>query len=227
MGKTVAEHIEYLKTCETGYVTDALNLLAISHCWLEGISSVKTSATKMVGEAYTSKMILLREAELPLSLYHVVDQCPQGHVLVASNINDLLLVGINVMTRASNKGIAGVVVEAKNRDADELRELPMPVFSQGVGVRIPPVPMKIHYETQIPIDICGAKIYQGDIIMGDSDGVVVIPRSKIDEVIYQVEMIKEVEREIAQANRDHPDMPVDEFLKILAKKKVPRKAENK
>jgi 4-hydroxy-4-methyl-2-oxoglutarate aldolase len=154
-----------------------------------------------------------------LGIYGVVNNCPKGEVLIISGIHETLRIGANLMTRASNKGIKGVVVEACNRDAAEIRNLPMPVFSQGVAIKMVPPNLKIAFEEKLPIDFGGAKIYPGDIILGDNDGVIVIPKERLDDVIYQLEMIAEVEREASAANRDKPDMSVEDYTAIIAKKK--------
>ena len=224
MAKTLEEKIAFLKKCETGYVTDALNLLGIRDCWVEGVFPVKpVDGESMVGEVFTTRLTLVRDVEKPVSLYHVIDQCPAGQVIIAADIKETFLIGVNVLTRAANKGIAGVVVEAKNRDIAGIRELSMPVFSQGTGVKVLPTQLKPHCETKVPIDFGGAKIYPGDIVVGDDDGVVIIPRDRLDDVLHQVEHVADVEHEIAALNRDQKNMPVDDFLKTLAKKKNLRK----
>jgi regulator of RNase E activity RraA len=85
-----------------------------------------------------------------------------------------------------------------------------------------PTQLKPHCETGLPIDFGGARIYPGDIVVGDDDGAVIIPRSRLDEVVYQIELVADVEHEIAAVNRDQKDMPVEDFLKVLSKKKKPR-----
>jgi 4-hydroxy-4-methyl-2-oxoglutarate aldolase len=176
----------------------------------------------MVGEAFTTRLTLVRDIEKAVSLYHVVDQCPAGQVIVAADIKDTFLIGVNLLTRAVNKGVAGFIVDAKNRDVADIRKLPMPVFGQGTGVKVLPTQLKPHCETKVPIDFGGAKIYPGDIVVGDDDGVVIIPRNRLDEVLYQIELVADVEHEIAAVNRDRKDLPVEDFLKVLSKKKKPR-----
>jgi len=218
------EKIAFLKKCETGFVTDALNLLGIRDCWIEGVLPVKQVDGKtMVGEAFTTRLTLVRDVEKPLSLYHVVDQCPVGQVIVASEIKETFLIGVNLLTRAANKGLAGFIVEAKNRDVADIKKLSMPVFGQGTGVKVLPTQLKPHCEIQVPIYFGGAKIYPGDIVVGDDDGVVIIPKNKLDEVLYQIELVADVEHEISTINRDQKNMPVEDFLKALGRKKNPRK----
>jgi regulator of RNase E activity RraA len=224
MAKTLEEKLAFLKKCETGYVTDALNLLGIRDCWIDGVLPLKPLDGKvMVGEAFTSRLTLVRDMEKPVSMYHVVDQCPAGQVLIISEIKETFLVGLNVSTRAANKGIAGWVVDAKNRDVADIRNLSMPMFSLGTGVKVLPTQLKPHFETKIPVYFGGAKIYPGDIVVGDDDGVVIIPKEKLDAVLYQVELVADVEHEVVALNRDQKTMPVEDFLKVLARKKTPRK----
>jgi 4-hydroxy-4-methyl-2-oxoglutarate aldolase len=177
----------------------------------------------MVGEAFTTRLTLVRDVDMPISFYHVVDQCPPGQIIVAADIKDTFLIGVNLLTRAANKGVAGFIVEAKNRDVADIRKLSMPVFGQGIGVKVLPTQLKPHCETRVPIDFGGAKIYPGDIVVGDDDGVVIIPRGRLNEVLYQIELVADVEHEIAAVNKNNPNMKVTDFLAILAKKKMLRK----
>jgi regulator of RNase E activity RraA len=228
MGKTLEEQLAFLRTCETGFVTDAVNLLGIQDCWIEGLLPLRSMEKIMVGEAFTARLTLVRDINNvhsynPTNLYQVVNECPPGKVLVVSDIHTTFLIGANVMTRAYNKQIEGVVVEARNRDAAEVRKLPMPVFSQGVGIKVLPTTLKVICETKVPIDLGGAKIYPNDIVLGDDDGVIVIPRDRLEDVIYQLQMIADVEKEASTANRNQPNMSVENYMAIIAKKKKLRK----
>jgi len=220
--KTIEENLAYLKTCETGYITDALNLLGIKNCWIKGVLPMNPLQGTMVGEAFPSRVTFHRKVEAPKTFYHVVSECPARCVLLLADVRDVYLIGGNMATRACNKGLSGVVVEAKNRDISDIRKLPMPVFSQGVGIEMTPPPLPPSIEINIPVDIGGAKVNPGDIVVGDEDGVLVIPRERLDDVIYQVEMVAAVEKELSDSHKNQPVLPVDDFLKIMAKKKKPR-----
>jgi regulator of RNase E activity RraA len=59
--------------------------------------------------------------------------------------------------------------------------------------------------------------------VGDDDGVVIIPKEKLDAVLYQVELVADVEQEVVALNRDQKTLPVEDFLKAIGRKKYPRK----
>ena len=219
MGKTFEEKLDFLRQCETGYVTDALNLLKIGNCWVEGVAPARTDIPTVVGVAYTSELVLEREPKEQINVYEVVDRCPKGHVLVWAGFGKALVLGENLMTRASNKGLGGVVADAKCRDIKGIRKLPMVVFSEGFSTKLQPTYLKINFKLEQPVSLNGATIHTGDVVVGDDDGVVVIPREKFDDVFHQIEMIAEVENEVSAANREKPDMPVKDFIKLVSKKK--------
>ena len=223
--KTFEEKLQFMREhCETGYATDALNLLQIEYCWVESVQ-LQNNDKVTVAEAFTAQFSLVRDSEMenPVNMYQAVDKCPPAHMLFIAGIHDYQRVGINVMTRACNRGIAAVVVEGKNRDIKGIQELPMPMYSQGFSPKHPRLSQKFHHETGVTIHIGGAKINTGDVVIADGDGVVIIPRERFDEVFYQMEMIAEVEQQAAEANANKKDMHVDDFLKIIGQKKNPRK----
>jgi regulator of RNase E activity RraA len=86
-----------------------------------------------------------------------------------------------------------------------------------------PTQLKPHCETGLPIDFGGARIYPGDIVVGDDDGAVIIPRGRLDEVVYQIELVAQIEKEVTIVNKDNPNMSLPDFLAILDRKKIPRK----
>jgi len=218
---TLDEKMGVIRKCETAFVVDAMNLMGLTHWWVDDVAPLK-EGSMMVGQAFTARLTRLRKNEPAINAYQLVDQCPEGKVLIIANIKETFLIGGNVVTSASNKGIAGMVIEAKNRDIADIRPLPMPVFSHGVGVKVLPSPIKVSFEYGMPIEMGGGKIYPDDIIMGDDNGVIVIPSEHLDEILYQLEMIVEVEKEAAAALKENK-MDMDEFAKIIAKKKNLRK----
>lgn len=65
---TIEEKLEFLSECETGYVTDALNLLGIQNCWIENVLPLK-SRKAIVGQAFTAQLIRIRGDEKCYTLY--------------------------------------------------------------------------------------------------------------------------------------------------------------
>jgi len=73
----------------------------------------------------------------------------------------------------------------------------------------------------VTVNIAGAQVRPGDYILGDIDGVLVVPADKLEEIKYQAEMIMEVEEEMEQAIREK--RPYKELQQIIAKKRSLRK----
>ncbi|MFA0677951.1 RraA family protein, partial [Vibrio sp. 10N.222.51.A6] len=88
--------------------------------------------------------------------------------------------GGNVCAVAKSRGIKGFIIDGVIRDLTEISDMKFPVFAKGVH----PVPGKkeIYSELGAPITCGGAKVSTGDIIVADAEGIVVIPKSKKDEV---------------------------------------------
>ncbi len=106
-----------------------------------------------------------------------------GDVLVVDGKGDLssALFGDLMVTQAQAAGIAGLVVDGAVRDTSELIERGYPVFAAG---RNPAGPTKgIPGRLSIPICVAGAPVNPGDLVVGDADGVVVVPRNDVETVL--------------------------------------------
>lgn len=221
-GLSLREKMIFLRTCTTAFAVDAMNLLGLKRWWLDGLKPIKQGQI-MVAPASTFCLERLRRGEPVRNAYDALEVCNAGTVMCIANIHDTFLIGGNVVTFAWNKGIAGVVIEACNRDVREIRKLDIPVYSQGVGARVLDPDIPVSFEMVDSVEMGGGKIYTGDILFGDDDGVIVIPREHLDDVIYQLEMIKEVEDRAANALRNKSyETPRRFFDEIIMKKKHPR-----
>jgi 4-hydroxy-4-methyl-2-oxoglutarate aldolase len=119
---------------------------------------------------------------------------------------------------ALNRGLEAVVLDGGTRDVSEIEEK-IPLFCRKPVIR----PTESRYKlTQVKVTVnCdGAMVSPGDIVVGDRDGIIVIPASRLDDVIYQCEMITGVETEMGEALKRKA--PVDELKAIIKKKKILR-----
>lgn len=85
-------------------------------------------------------------------------------------------------TAARARGAAGVVMDGLTRDVRAIRDMKFPVFAAGIG----PLDSKGRGKVMaidIPVDVAGARVCPGDLVFGDADGVVVVPRVVEDQVI--------------------------------------------
>lgn len=117
-----------------------------------------------------------------------------GDVVVINSHGSLSngLWGAMTTKAALQKKLAGVVIDGSVRDALEIQELGLPVFCRGInpcggGKEGPGV-------VNFPISCGGISVHPGDIILGDGDGVVVIPRDQLDEAIVLADQCREIEK---------------------------------
>ena len=95
------------------------------------------------------------------------------------------LVGELLGTQMQGRGVAAVLVDAAVRDVEELRELGLPVWARWVRVR--GAEKKTPGTIGEPVVVGGATIRQGDLVVLDADGAVVVEKERIDEVLAAAE----------------------------------------
>lgn len=141
-----------------------------------------------VGKART--MLAIPEFHIPEEPYQTqidaTDALKTGDVVVAhcSNVTDSAFWGELFSTASKSRGAVGAVIDGYVRDVRKIQKLGFPVFATGYR----PINSKGRCTVSaydVPIDCCGVKVYSGDIIFAEIDGVVVIPQAVADEVIQQ------------------------------------------
>jgi 4-hydroxy-4-methyl-2-oxoglutarate aldolase len=106
-----------------------------------------------------------------------------GEVLVLTmpEAAPVALVGDLLATQAKQRGAAAVLIDASIRDVEELVELGLPIWARWV--RVKGATKKIVGELDVPVTVGGATIRPGDIVVLDRDGVAVVERERVDEVL--------------------------------------------
>jgi regulator of RNase E activity RraA len=144
-----------------------------------------------VGEAFTMRFIPTREDMNPLDPYRSgntlqwesIENVPPGHVIVVDSRGDASAAsgGDMLMTRAWKRGAAGFVTDGGLRDGHVLAELPFATYAGQVTIT---TRAAFHHvvDLQVPIGCAGVAVYPGDVLVGDRDGVVVIPRAIAAEI---------------------------------------------
>ena len=137
----------------------------------------------MAGAALT---VLSRPGD-NLMLHKAIDMAEPGDVIVCDAGGDLTnsLMGELMLTYAVKRGVAGFVLNGAIRDVDGFQRINLPTFAAGVTHRGP-------YkdgpgEINVPISLDGMVIEPGDIVIGDSDGVLSIPLADAEEVLKKAE----------------------------------------
>ena len=129
-----------------------------------------------------------------LMVHAAMAEAEPGEVLVLTmpEPTPVALVGDLLATQALGRGVAALLVDAAVRDVEELRELGLPIWARHVRVRgaAKSTPGAIGE----PVQVGGATINQGDIVVLDTDGVVVVEAERIEEVLAAARERTERER---------------------------------
>jgi regulator of RNase E activity RraA len=145
----------------------------------------------MVGPAFTLRYIPAREDLNPISVFQdrahpqrkAVEECPPGAVMVIDCRKDARAASAGgiLVTRLMKRNVAGVVTDGGFRDSPEIGELPFRAYHTRPAA---PTNLTLHQAIDINVPIgCGdAPVFPGDIVVGDGEGVVVIPAHLADDV---------------------------------------------
>src|SRR5438093_3250843 len=160
--------------------------------YIQGISRLsKPSGGNLVGPAYTMRNIPSREDLDQLSAFDdpnhpqrkAIESVPAGHVLVLDCRGEKRVAsgGQILTTRLKVRGAAGLVSDGPVRDSGAIAAMDFPVYCAGGSA---PLNLIHHHaiDLNVPIGCGGVAVYPGDIIVGDKEGVVVIPYHLADEV---------------------------------------------
>ena len=140
-------------------------------------------------------------------------------MVVAAQNTRCWLTGGNVARVAELAGASGIVVDGCIRDKEEIMSHSMPFYCKGSGTK--PYAEELQLAAiNVPIDLDGCRINPGDIVVGDGDGIVILPAQRVEEIIYQAEEIGEIEIALAQAVEQQ--VSLEELNAISGRKPVMR-----
>jgi len=175
----------------TATLCTALFKRGLSHQFIQNVRPLNAGLPNMVGEAYTLRYMPAREDRNPISVFldrahpqrKAVEECPPGAVLVIDSRKDARAASAGgiLVSRLMKRGVAGIVSDGGFRDSPDIARLPFPVYHQRPAA---PTNLTLHEAIDINVPIgCGdAPVFPGDVIVGDGEGVVVIPAHLADEV---------------------------------------------
>jgi regulator of RNase E activity RraA len=160
----------------------------------------RSSNFRMAGRAWT---LLYGPAGKPAgTVGDYIDDVPPGSVVVLDNGGrDNATVWGDILTEiAHRRGIAGTVIDGVCRDVALCLQLGYPIFSKDHWMRTGKDRVQVE-ATGVPVTIGEARVAPGDIVRGDADGVVVIPKAHEDAVLDAAEAIESAENRIREAVR--------------------------
>lgn len=170
----------------TGNVADGVENATGTRGWMSA-DMKPISDRKIVGRAWTAVLRpLLKQDDRSYPNYalQVLDEAPAGSVLVYVLEGGLEIAGMgNLMaTTAQVRGLEGTVIDGAVRDIRELREIGHQVFSRRVSPATS-VGRLTAVAKQIPVKCAEVMVQPGDYVVGDTDGVVVVPQGAAEKVV--------------------------------------------
>ncbi|HEY6353196.1 MAG TPA: ribonuclease activity regulator RraA [Burkholderiaceae bacterium] len=184
-----------LQAVSTATLCTALFKRGLRNQFIQDVLPVNThrdsKTPNMVGEAFTLRYIPAREDLNPITVFQdrahpqrkAVETCPPGAVLVIDSRKDprAASAGSILVTRLMKRGVAGVITDGGFRDSPEIAQLAIPAYHRRPSA---PTNLTLHQALDINVPIgCGdVAVWPGDVVVGDGEGVVVIPAGIADEI---------------------------------------------
>lgn len=184
--------VALLKQASTATLTSVMAQRGVQRVFMYGVAPLPGSAPRLVGRAFTMRAVASREDMLAQDRSmppernlqrRAAEECGVGEVLVIDCRGNARGAsgGLILFERMRVRGCAGVVSDGGVRDAADIVETGFPVYA---GAVCPPNSLVAHrfVEMQVPVTCGEAAVYPGDFVVGDPDGVVVVPSAMAAEV---------------------------------------------
>lgn len=215
-----SELVEKFRALLPAHVGDVLRGLGLN-CIAEGVYPLDRKM-KVCGTAVTMRHIASRDGKNRARHEQVlIEMCRPGDVLVVDmgGRTDGGTWGGGIAVDAQKRGLDGVVIDGGARESEELIRLGFPTFVRGVTQRHTHgsfVSTCLNNEpVQIGVLPFAVPIYPGDLVLGDADGIVVVPREMAQEVYELAKERTDIDRELDvlfRAGKGHGDRQVDALI---------------
>jgi len=182
---------EKLMKVSTATLCTALFKRGLRNQFIQNVHPLNPALPNMVGEAFTLRYMPAREDLNPITVFNdrshpqrqAVEQCPEGAVLLMDSRKDARAASAGgiLVSRLMKRGVAGVVTDGGFRDSPDIAKLGFPAYHQRPSA---PTNLTLHQAIDINVPIgCGdVAVWPGDVVVGDAEGVIVIPADIADEV---------------------------------------------
>lgn len=180
-----------LKTVSTATLCTALFKRGLRSQFIQDVRPLDGSKPNMVGEAFTLRYMPAREDLNKLEVFRdrahpqrkAVEDCPPGAVMVIDSRKDprAASAGSILVSRLMVRGVAGIVTDGGFRDSPEIAGLDIPAYHNRPSA---PTNLTLHQAIDIngPIGCGDTPVFPGDVVVGDGEGVVVIPAEIVEEI---------------------------------------------
>ncbi|MGE8165424.1 RraA family protein [Paraburkholderia sp. NPDC080076] len=188
--------VSLLSRMDTTTISDALDKLGISGQCL-GIAPLDPTF-RMAGPAFTVRYVPCGVHGGTVGDY--IDDLPEGTVVTLDNQQrvDATVWGDILTIVATRKHLGGTVIDGVCRDAPRAIEMRYPIFSRGTYMRTGKDRVAVD-AVQCSVSIGGVRVNPGDLLVGDRDGVVAVPKERFEQVAEVAQRIDEAENRIREA----------------------------
>lgn len=185
------ESLKLLYHASTATVSTQLFKRGLRNTFLVGLRPLNLSSARFVGEAFTLRYIPAREDLDVLGAFDdpehpqrkAIETIPPGQVLVIDCRGETRAAsaGHILATRLWKRGAVALVTDGALRDSPSIARMDFPAFCAAASAALN---LAVHHavEFQTPIACAGVAVFPGDVLVGDEEGVVVLPRHLVDEI---------------------------------------------
>lgn len=200
-----------LQNVSTATLSTALFKRGFRNQFIQDVRPLNPNAGPMVGPAYTLRYIPAREdldhlgvfADVEHPQRKGVEECPAGAVFVIDSRGDARAAsaGSILVARLAQRGVAGIVTDGGFRDSPEIAITSFPAYHARPSA---PTNLTLHHaiDLDVPIGCGGVPVYPGDIVVGDGEGVIVIPRHLAKDVAEEAVEMTAFEDFVAEKVRE-------------------------
>ena len=187
-----------LKTVSTATLCSALFKRGLRNQFIQNVLPLNSNLPNMVGEAFTLRYIPAREDLNPMTVFQdpkhpqrvAIEECPPGAVMVIDSRKDARAASAGgiLVSRLMKRGVAGVVTDGGFRDSPDIAQMAIPAYHSRPSA---PTNLTLHQaiDMNLPIACGDVAVFPGDVVVGDAEGVVVVPAHMAEELSMEaVEM---------------------------------------
>jgi len=185
---------DQLMKVSTATLCTALFKRGLRGQFIQDVRPLNPGLPNMVGQAFTLRYMPAREDRNGIAVFQnrdhpqrkAVEECPPGAVMVIDSRKDARAASAGgiLVARLMQRGVAGVVTDGGFRDSPDIAKYAMPVYHSRPSA---PTNLTLHEAIEIngPIGCGDAPVFPGDVVVGDAEGVIVIPAHIADEIALE------------------------------------------
>ena len=183
--------ISKYKNISTATIATCLFKRGFRNQFIQNVVPIHSCENNMIGTAYTLRYIPAREDLNSIEVFKdskhlqrvAIEECPINSVLIIDSRKDARAAsaGSILISRLRQKGVSGIVTDGGFRDTQEISDLEYPAYHQRPSA---PTNLTLHHAIAInePIACGDVAVFPNDLIIGDKDGVIVIPKHLAEEI---------------------------------------------